>query len=1083
MTISPRIEQFEALWIGTDSSITPTQRIQKARQLIAACLHDMQPEPGKGSVPIGEAFRLTERVLSHLQRDTLRETSILCIRALSLPGVFPSNDEEPEIERRLLALLEKAIPDILERQISDKKAQTFVKRRKLEATHSEMVSELKMLSNLPSTPDGFISSRQEVLKTVNSKHLVSYLSPFGIKSINFNIKAIYDAIDSLRTTIDHDFWSRLEIARGLIEDQRNWVTDNRTFLSNDYYKPFLDTALAALSGIDAESRKRFICSIRHRNADDFYIEKRMPLHDSSRLINIQIPLFNEGPGIATGVSVQITSDQQPVVWGSVATNIGDIRPGDFAFTIETMVERPISELVIKFTISWGNHADAERRNRTLIARVRAQAQDINWRDLERQEPYSTSVAEGKEFVGRREKLASLSGRITKNRMQSSYITGQKRIGKSSLAHAVADGISQAPEGKHIHFHYLEYGEYAHTDPAETLASLGFSIDNFLANYLAGTHVRNTRDSYRGTLSPLSALSEKLLRASPESKFVVILDEFDELPQEVYRMGPLAETFFANLRTLSAKRNLAFMLVGGESMPYIVSAQGDQLNKFVREGLDSFSRSEEWDDFVELVRRPVSGQLTWHETAINQVFELSNGHPYYAKLLCAKVFLISVSERDTEITADEIRRAYRMLISSLDVNAFAHLWKDGIQGTREESVVIELQRCRVLVAMARLLRQGKQLTVENVDQAKNSTNLHKYSIEPHIADFSRRGILEDKGGFYEFTLPMFKDWLTQTGLNKLIADTLGDDLAENLQASEDQAFVSDPEIEAVIQTWGSYRSMRIGVPDVRQWLNQVPKFRQQRLLFKLLKNIRFFSEFEIREKLRLAHSLVLKAVPEFVRRSPADRRTDIVVTYVDGPAKSGSDYASRYAEENIISSDSVIDMGGFASALSAHEERNNITVNGVVVVDDFIGTGKSLSDNIKRFVATNRQILTDRSANVTVVVLCATKNGERQLRDTLVHITAETGVKVDLRVCEPLLDKHFAFSDKGSIWDSVDEQSEARSLCLELGARLQKNTPLGFDGQGLLVVFHNTVPNNTLPIIHDSKSGKDGWRALFVRPKN
>ena len=51
-----------------------------------------------------------------------------------------------------------------------------------------------------------------------------------------------------------------------------------------------------------------------------------------------------------------------------------------------------------------------------------------------------------------------------------------------------------------------------------------------------------------------------------------------------------------------------MLVGG-NMPFIMGAQGDQLNKFIREPLDYFSRSAEWEDFCELARQKGTVPLT------------------------------------------------------------------------------------------------------------------------------------------------------------------------------------------------------------------------------------------------------------------------------------------------------------------------------------------------------------------------------------------------------------------------------------------------------------------------------------------
>lgn len=106
-------------------------------------------------------------------------------------------------------------------------------------------------------------------------------------------------------------------------------------------------------------------------------------------------------------------------------------------------------------------------------------------------------------------------------------------------------------------------------------------------------------------------------------------------------------------------------------PFIIGAQGDQLNKFVREPLDYFSRSDEWTDYVELVTGPVKNSLNWEESALNELFSVTNGHPYYTKLLSAKVFSTAVAQRDTEIIASDIRHALNSRISELDTNAFAH----------------------------------------------------------------------------------------------------------------------------------------------------------------------------------------------------------------------------------------------------------------------------------------------------------------------------------------------------------------------------------------------------------------------------
>ena len=53
------------------------------------------------------------------------------------------------------------------------------------------------------------------------------------------------------------------------------------------------------------------------------------------------------------------------------------------------------------------------------------------------------------------------------------------------------------------------------------------------------------------------------------------------------------------------------------------------------------------------------------------------------------------------------------------------------------------------------------------------------------------------------------------------------------------------------------------------------------------------------KWKSLHSILRQSLPVFIQKKRNDRRDDILVTYVDGPAKSGASYAALYAEENGI----------------------------------------------------------------------------------------------------------------------------------------------------------------------------------------
>jgi hypothetical protein len=66
--------------------------------------------------------------------------------------------------------------------------------------------------------------------------------------------------------------------------------------------------------------------------------------------------------------------------------------------------------------------------------------------------------------------------------------------------------------------------------------------------------------------------------------------------------------------------------GWREHAYIMDRQGQKLNRFARIGLDYYSREDEWADYVQLVRQPAQGIITWHEEAISEIFNVTNGNP-------------------------------------------------------------------------------------------------------------------------------------------------------------------------------------------------------------------------------------------------------------------------------------------------------------------------------------------------------------------------------------------------------------------------------------------------------------------------
>jgi hypothetical protein len=1063
------LQEMEVALASAERGLEEQSQIRIARDHLAKAITDA----------CGVAADFGSTALSHLL-DTVtrenkgrRESAILVIRALSVEGFLPFEEDQP-LERKVVALVEAGFGDQCRNLNLTEKRQTYEKVNVLKGFHETICSNLQVLRELPSTLAEIDSVKADIFKALRYGLSNAYLQPYDWTALRGKITHVCEQIADLVECKDSTYKARFDQLRETCRLLRDMAGASASFLSRKFVVPFSDTVDRALQALQKEAVDDFNCAIEPRRKPPHVAEKRYPLHQVDKLLTITVPLINTGPGMAVDVTIELDcGNSNSLALENPEIVLGDIPPGEFAVSFRAMVVEPVAVVDMAMMVSWSRLFGATN---SIAVDVRLTSQDpsVDWERLEQLDPYSLEVAEGDKFVGRTAKVQAIGNRLLKAQMSSTYITGQKRIGKTSLAQAVLRYVSAHAKAPITYeTFYLEWGEYCAADAASTVKALGEQLYAFLRPHLP-TGVEMPAPVFEGSLAPLNVIAKLLESTRPEKRFIIVLDEFDEIHLEMYRYGALAEAFFANLRTLGARKNLAFILVGGEKMPFIIGAQGDQLNKFGREPLDYFSRSDEWTDYVELVVNPVRESLNWEESALNELFSLTNGHPYYTKLLCAKIFATAVAQRDTEIIVSDVRHALNGRVSELDTNAFAHFWKDGINSERDEAEVIELKRLRVLVAFGRAFRLATP-TKTTIAQNVGGSILDLSNVGPIVEDFCRRDIMKEVGGDIAMQLPIFQRWIRDVGISKLIASTLADELESELQKANDTAYVGAGEIEAMVKDWPLYRGHEITGEAVRAWLDQVHQVQEQRLLFTLLQNLRFVTTPQIAEQLRYAHErVVARATPPRLRENKVEKRRDLLVTYLDGVGKSGTAYARIYAKENDLLMECVVEPSKAARRLASDGDPPNA----VVVVDDLAGTGGSIVESLGALLNEIGPSLIARGIPLFLIILFATEDAELKIRSAL---SRHTQVKGHMNVCEILTEDTHAFRDNSiGFWKEERLRDQAKALCIRLGSGLYKD-PLGFGSQSLMIAFPDTCPNNCLPIIFASRSGANPWAALLQRP--
>jgi hypothetical protein len=1003
-----------------------------------------------------------------------RDLALFFIRLLAVPELLPENTSSNRLNSRLIQLFECTVPDFFERFKIDKKAQTHEQIRQFQSIDDELYYALSLLAVERSNLADFFSVRQELQKRLKNTHVTSYFKLYGYNQIKESVDGLLVQITEIQKCDDDDTLAH-ELDH-LSEAVSLAITDSEKRIGRlvlQLYRPFLKNIERTLAEHKRKLYERFQCDIKPLFSESDIFEKRYPLHLLDKIIQLTIPFNKSGPGIAANLRVDIGT-RDDVQIHSTQIDLGNIKSAVFIVPVSITVMRPLEFLTLDIIIEWRLLGLQESQVKEFSFTIGAQSPDIDWQNLEYSQPYSLDIALGDAFVGRTDTLKRMVARLSGLQMRSFYITGQKRVGKSSLAQALIEYFRNFSNKFEYEFIYLEAGEFKHSEPSKTLAALGHELAFKLAGYLPRSTTWEEPD-FTGSLAPLGRLMDFLIRDVPTKRFVLVIDEFDEINPELYRYGSLAETFFLNIRTLSSKPNIAFVLVGGERLTFVMSAQGEKLNKYESEFLNSFQQQAEWKDYEQLIRHPCESQIRWHDNAIRAIYDETNGHPYYTKLICSRVFDNAVQARDAEITQLEILSCLPQLIASLDINMFAHFWKDGIQGDYAEIEIKSLKRCHVLVAYARARRRGERSDLTTLSKYISGRSIDKSEIPALLHEFCMRRIMEEIDNENRIVVKLFESWLLEKGINLIIADQLGEELADAKKQEEENAYVTSLEISNVVKNWSLYQGHPVTTEDIRAWLNQVSSPLDQRRLFTLLTHLKFVSECEVRDYLKKAHGIIQKKLPVVVRTKKSERRKDVLVTYVDGVSKSGSHIANLYAAQNLIATACVLGMGEISSKLETGWENVKL----VVITDDFIGTGESLSSNVKKFFEDNGELLEKHKIPVELVTVYGTLEGEERIRRELMELSNN---EVDLHIGEILGKENFAFSDGMGFWKDDDEKEKAKALCRELGIKLQPKIPLGYGDQGLLLVFEKNCPNNTLPILHSAGKGEASWHPLFLRRK-
>jgi hypothetical protein len=791
-------------------------------------------------------------------------------------------------------------------------------------------------------------------------------------------------------------------------------------------------------------------------------------------------LVNKGEGQAQDVRLELPRHLPVKVVLADPREPFDIPPGAdqiVKFTIKTAT--PIPALCLPLTWTCRTVLGAVYTNR-LDLRVEQQACQPDWTALEQDPPYSLNpVRRAENLFGRNRVLGELV--VNAGQRKSTFLWGQKRIGKTSLLQVLIDQLRKRERYactflRMGELRALHEGQIAHTMATRLAAEAGL-----------GPRTVPPEGVFGAGLGRLVPVIERWLRDDPRLKLICAIDEFDEFDPTFYT-GERGKQFVLALRSLS-EEGLTFFFAGSERMSAIYQRHQMELNKWANCFLD---RIESKDDCRDLVERPVAGRIEYQTDCADAIIDYCGHNPFYMQMVCSKILsAVCMQERRTFVSETDLPFVKDRLQSEVAAANFAHFWQDNPELDIGERGRQTADNCLALACASYRRRAFSRieelLAVQDELELGPAERFGAMRLRSAVERLRNRRVLAEAGPRRDLTIapPIFRDWLARQG-ERVLLNLWRDYCREGgqeRQAAEpvssvlvDTSFpIPEDDLLALSQNL-VYLGKQKDVAELRQWLAQFDDDTRIALAFRLLARLAergYVSQGADTNALSTLVEMVESKAAELsvVWKRIGGRTDNLCLAYVDGEEKSGAEVARELAKR--LRPGKRGPLGEVFDWLHRHTDGQSM----LVIVDDFSGTGTTIAKGLEKFIARSgtapaiRQFLDER--RVACYLLYAFPEGLETLKTRLpdiafnaVHVFAE-----DVRALHP----------DARVFENETERVFARDMLLQIGRELYPANPLGYGDMGGLVCFHDTIPNNSLPVFWcDGTVGEKAWRALFPR---
>ncbi|NEO45183.1 MAG: ABC transporter substrate-binding protein [Moorea sp. SIO4A3] len=253
------------------------------------------------------------------------------------------------------------------------------------------------------------------------------------------------------------------------------------------------------------------------------------------------------------------------------------------------------------------------------------------------------------FVGRRKLFRFIEDNL-RNKTKVIIVYGQRRIGKSSLLNHIPKSVNL----DHFAFVPFDLQSYNHKSLGQVLEELATEILDSLE--LDSPEIPLPDPIALDTEPSLfyNQFLPQVYQRLGNQNLALLLDEFETLnsPDNNQDNNTIFQHLFPYLKSLVARQDNLYLILCVEQqskdLPNLLQIFKDAPSQEI--GLLDQQTTE------ELITKPAAGLLSYQPAAIQAIYNLSAGHPYFTQVLCFAIFSRARELQQWQITPEDVENS-------------------------------------------------------------------------------------------------------------------------------------------------------------------------------------------------------------------------------------------------------------------------------------------------------------------------------------------------------------------------------------------------------------------------------------------